>query len=102
MSRLEQLRKLAALTPDDPLTHYALGLEHIHLEQWEEAIAAFERTLTVDVSYAAAYYHKARAESKAGRRAAAGATLARGMEVATAQGDLKTAKEMRQLLDTIT
>lgn len=99
MSRLEQLRKLAALQPDDPMTHYGVGLECINLEQWDDAIAAFARALEADGSYSAAYYHKGRAEISAGRVDAARETLTRGMESARNAGDWKTEGEMRELLE---
>ncbi len=101
MSRLEQLLKLAETSPKDPLSHYALGLEYINLERWDDAAAAFAKALDVDNRYTAAYYHKARAEIRAGKRGAAKATLAAGMECARANGDMKTEREMRELLETI-
>jgi tetratricopeptide (TPR) repeat protein len=100
-SRLEQLRKLVETAPDDPLSHYAIGLEYFNLKQWDDARAAFEKTLAVDGEYTAAYYHKARAEIRAGQRAAARATLAAGIKCAQAKGDVKTEREMRELRDTI-
>jgi tetratricopeptide (TPR) repeat protein len=101
MSRLEQLRKLADANPDDPLTHYAMGLEYLNLQQWTDAIVAFAKTLELDAQYTAAYYHKARAEIRADRRAAARATLQSGIECAKNGGDVKTEREMQQLLDTV-
>ncbi|MGD8452501.1 MAG: tetratricopeptide repeat protein [Phycisphaerae bacterium] len=101
MSRLEQLRKLLEAAPDDPLAHYVLGLEHANLAQYDEAIAAFAGALAVDARYSAAYYHKAKAEIKAGRRDDARQTLTAGLEVARSAGDMKTAREMQDLLDTI-
>ncbi len=101
MSRLEQLKKLAELSPEDPLAHYAIGLEYFNLAAYAEAVAAFERALAADAKYSAAYYHKARAEIRAGRQPAARQTLAAGIEVAKAAGDLKTAREMKELSDTI-
>jgi len=101
MSRLEQLLKLAQMAPDDPLSHYAIGLEYFNLERWDNAIAAFEKTLEIDRKYMAAYYHKARSEIRADKREAAKSTLGAGMECARAAGDLKTEREMRELLETI-
>jgi tetratricopeptide (TPR) repeat protein len=101
MSRLEQLLKLAEMAPDDPLAHYAIGLEHFNLEQWDQAVAAFEKTLEIDRKYTAAYYHKARSEIRADQREAAKATLAAGMACARGAGDMKTEREMRELLETI-
>lgn len=101
MSRLEALKKLAEASPGDPLAHYAVGLEYLNQEHYEEAVTAFARALEVDAEYSAAYYHKARAEIRAGRKEAARQTLARGVEVARGAGDMKTVREMQELLDTI-
>jgi tetratricopeptide (TPR) repeat protein len=101
MTRLEQLIKLAETTPDDPLAHYAIGLEYFNLEQWDKAIEAFEKTLEIDRKYTAAYYHKARSEIRADQRAAARVTLAAGMECARTAGDMNTEREMRELQETI-
>lgn len=102
MTRLEQLQRLAEASPNDPLAHYAIGLELINQERWGDAVAAFRRSLDVDANYSAAYYHMARAQIKAGESAAAAETLRKGMQVAKARGDWKTEAEMRDLLDTIT
>ncbi len=101
MSRLEQLLNLAKADPNDPLTHYAVALEYFNQERWSEALEAFERTLAIDPDYAAAYYHKARAEVRAQQREAACKTLEAGMACARRKGDAKTEREMRELLDTI-
>jgi tetratricopeptide (TPR) repeat protein len=100
-ARLEQLQKLAAIAPDDPLAHYGLGLEFINLQRWEDAVAAFNQAIAVDGRYSAAFYHKARAEIAAGNAAAGRATLTAGMEVARAAGDWHTQEEMKALLDTL-
>lgn len=101
MTRLEQLQKLVEVCPDDPLTHYGVGLEFINLERWEDAIASMRKTLDVDPQYSVAYYHLARAQIKADRHEEAAESLRRGMTVAHEKGDWKTEAEMRDLLDTI-
>lgn len=101
MSRLEQLKKLASNCPGDPLAHYALGIEHLNLAQWDAAIAAFDAAARADPKYSPAYYHKARAEIGAGRPELARQTLARGMEVARTAGDWHTEGEMQALLESI-
>jgi len=101
MSRLDQLRKLAELEPQDPLAHYGVGLECLNLERWDEAAAAFAKAIEVDAGYSAAYYHKARAEIGAGRMPAAQETLTAGIVVAQRKGDMKTEGEMRELLESI-
>ncbi len=101
MTRLEKLQKLAAATPQDPLAHFAIGLEHLNLEQYPQAVAAFAQALAVDSRYVAGYYHKARAEIRAGQHEAAQRTLQAGIDVAQAAGDAKTVREMKELLVTI-
>lgn len=101
MTRLEQLLKLAETSPDDPLTHYAVALEYFNQERWDDARLSFERTIETDAKYTAAYYHKARAEVRAGLRDQAKSTLDAGMRCARENGDRKTEREMQELLETI-
>ena len=97
--RLEQLRKLVALAPDDPMSHYGVGLELVNLQRWDEAAASFGRAIAADARYSAAYYHKGKSEIQAGRPAAARQTLEPGLLVAREKGDMKTENEMLDLLN---
>jgi tetratricopeptide (TPR) repeat protein len=101
MSRLDQLRRLAAAQPDDPFTHYGVGLECEQLERWEEALAAFEQTLKIDPQYSAAYFQKARVELKLGRRETAAGTLKAGIAVAAGKGETHTVSKMQELLESL-
>jgi tetratricopeptide (TPR) repeat protein len=76
-------------------------LEYFNLGQFAEAVAAFDKALAADPKYVAAYYHKARAEIRAARQPEARQTLSAGIAAAQAAGDAKTAREMKELLDTI-
>lgn len=99
MSRVEQLQKLVQVAPNDPLSHYGLGLEYINLQQWSDAVAAFDAALRNDAKYSVAYYHKARAQIGAGKSEDACDTLRAGMEVAQSAGDWHAQSEMQELLD---
>ncbi|MBI5866441.1 MAG: tetratricopeptide repeat protein [Planctomycetes bacterium] len=101
MTRLEQLLRLVALEPNDPLSHYSLGIEYINLEEWDHAVSAFDRAIASDAKYSAAYYHKARAQIHAGKHDAARQTIASGLAVARAAGDWHTQNEMTTLLESI-
>lgn len=101
MTRLEQLQKLIAIAPNDPMSHYGLGLEFINLKRWDDAVSAFRKATEVDAKYSAAYYHKARAEIGAGKFDDARATLNTGIAVAKLAGDWHTQNEMTELLDSI-
>ncbi len=101
MDRLEQLRKLAAAQPDDPLAHYGVGLECAERELWEDALQAFARTLACDSEYSAAFLQQARAELKLGRRDAARCTVEAGLSIATRRGESHTADKLRELLESL-
>lgn len=101
MTRLEQLQKLVALAPRDPMSHYGLGLEFINLQRWSDAAAAFGQAIVVDGKYSAAYYHQARAQIGGGEQDAARQTLEAGMATARAVGDWHTEGEMRELLESL-
>lgn len=101
MSRLERLQRLANTQPDDPFLHYGVGLEFTNLEQWPEAIAAFDRALALDARYVAAHVQKARAEIKLSHAAAARAALTAGLAAANAAGDAHAADEMRKMLEAL-
>ncbi len=101
MSRLAQLQKLAAVQPDDPLIQYGIGLELAGQEQWPEALAAFDQTLKIDPHYVAAWFQRARAQVKLGRKSDAADTLRSGIGHAEARGDRHSADEMRKMLETL-
>lgn len=99
--RLAQLRKLAELSPEDPMTHYAVGLEFCNQERWTDAVTAFSNALRVDANYVPAYFHAGRALIRAGDRPAAADTLAQGIEKAREVGDSKTEAELRELWESV-
>jgi len=101
VTRLERLQQLAATQPDDPLTHYAIGLELLAQERAAEARDAFNRVLALDSRYTPALMQRARAEIKLGLRDAAVATLADGIAAAQAAGDRHAADEMRKLREAL-
>lgn len=101
VTRLEKLRKLVQIDPNDPLSHYGVGLECIAQSLWDEAVGAFDGAIRADGKYSAAYYHKARAQIGAGQDDAARATLIDGLGVAKAAGDWHTQSEMQALLESI-
>jgi predicted Zn-dependent protease len=83
---------------DGALLRFALG--SALLESGDAAAAAPELAEAVrfDPSYSAAWKLLGRAYSECGRRDEATAAYARGIEVATARGDVQAAKEMRVFL----
>lgn len=101
MTRLQKLLQLAATTPDDPFTHYGVGLEYAQLERWDDALHAFDQALRVDAGYIAAYHQKARAALKLGQRDAATDALCAGIAAARARGERHEADEMQKMLEAL-
>lgn len=101
MPRLETLLKLAESQPADPLARYAVGLEYVQLDRWDDALTAFAQTITIDPGYVAAYAQKARAELKLHQSDAARQTLQAGIAVAEAAHDRHAAYSMQKTLETL-
>ena len=66
-----------------------------------EALAAFDQTMKIDSHYVAAWFQRARAQVKLGRKGEAAETLRSGIGHAEARGDRHSADEMRKLLETL-
>lgn len=96
--KLEQLKELAQLEPDDPVTHYGLGCEHLRFRENEEAAAAFRRALDLKPDYSAAHRDLGKALERLGRVEEAIAAYRRGKEVACQKGDLQTEREIEVFL----
>ena len=47
-SRIDQLKSLIAMDPEDHTLHYMIGLEYLESAQYDEAVAAFERYLETE------------------------------------------------------
>ncbi len=99
MTRLEKLRKLAHAEPNDVFVQYGLGIELMNLEHWSDALAAFERVLSLDAAYAGGHLNKAKVELKLDRVQAARETLRAGITAAERRGDAHAADLLRELLE---
>ena len=96
--KLEQLKELAQLEPDDPVTHYGLGCEHLRFSEYEEAAACFQRALDLKADYSAAHRELGKALERLGRTEEAIAAYRRCKEVACQKGDLQTEREVEVFL----
>lgn len=55
--QLRLLEELVAEFPEDERLHFLLGTYHFGLQDWEKAIAEFERASAIDPAYAPPYNH---------------------------------------------
>ena len=97
-SKLEQLKELAQLEPDDPVVHYGLGVEYLRAGDPQNAAAALRRAVELKPDYSAAYRERGKALAKLGQSEEARATYEEGKRIAQQKGDLQTAKEIEVFL----
>ncbi len=101
MSRREKLEQMLERQPDDPFLHYGLAMEHVKEGDVGAALDRFDRTLSMDADYVAAYFHKGNTLVGAGRIDEAKATLRAGIEAARRKNDTHAEGEMQGLLDSL-
>jgi len=100
-SRLEEIKELVALEPNDTFCRYALGMEYMGISEFEEAIRHFEEVIRLDPSYAAAYFQAGLASQKNHNIPGAKEYLSKGIEVADKKGDRHARDEMRSALENL-
>ena len=100
-SRLEQFKEFVEMDPDDTFSRYALALEYMGVEQFDDAVSHFREVLKLDPTYSAAYFQAAIASRKSDSNDQAIDFLTRGIEAAEKKGDWHTRDEMKALLSEI-
>lgn len=98
--RLEKLKLQLGKNPKNILAQYALAMEFSKLEQWQDAIDAFDSVLEMDRLYCAAYYHKGAAQIALRALDQAEVTLRAGIQAAQEKGD-PSLGEMEQALEQV-
>ncbi len=101
MTRRERLLELLKKQPDDVFLHYGLAMEMVKQGQVSKALPVFDKVLSLDASYLAAYFQKATALVAAERVAEARAVLTSGIASARSKGDHHTESEMQGFLDSL-
>jgi Fe-S cluster biosynthesis and repair protein YggX len=97
-ARIEQFRKMSEADPTNELGHFSLGKAYMDAEMTGPAIASFERVLELNPNIAKVYQLLAEALLHEKRKDEAIAQLKRGVEVATARGDMMPKNQMAKML----
>jgi Flp pilus assembly protein TadD len=97
--RKEQLVAMLQGQPDDLFLNFALAMELVKLDQSADALALFDRVITLDPAYTAAYTQKAALCEKLSRFDEAKRVYRQGIESAKARGDHHAASKMQEVLD---
>lgn len=98
MAKIDQIRKMLAVEPNDLLLNYALAMELLGAGQADEALSQFDRVIAIDPAYSAAYMQKAKALIDLNRHEDARGVLQAGIAVALDRGDFHAKDKMEELL----
>jgi Tfp pilus assembly protein PilF len=98
-NRLDILKSFLHEDPNDPFNHYALALEYVTRQQFDEAIAKFGEVIAMDPRYVAAYHQLGLLYVHLGRNDAALKTLEQGIQSASLIGDVHAQREMQEAID---
>jgi tetratricopeptide (TPR) repeat protein len=95
--RIEPLKKVLAIDPNDEVAWFGLGKAYMEDENFEEATKALQQCVTVKPTYSAAYYAWAQSLFKLGRLDECRTVCATGIEVSTKNGDAMVTKNFELL-----
>ena len=100
-SRLEQFKEFVEMDPADTFSRYALAMEYMSIEQFNDAVGHFREVLRLDPTYSAAYFQAAIASRKSDSTDQAIDFLTHGIQAAEKKGDWHARDEMKALLEEI-
>ena len=95
--KIEQFKKVLKLDPNDETLWFGLGKAYMAEENWPEAISALESCIQVKPTYSAAFYALAQSLQKHHDIEKCRDVCTKGIEVATANGDLMVIKNLEEL-----
>lgn len=99
--RMEKLQALLTREPNDAFLNFGLAMELAKGERWEESLAQFEKTIHLDPSYIAAYFHRGKTLVNKGDLEAARRALEIGIAKAEELGEYHSKSEMEELLHSL-
>ena len=97
-SRIEQLQKILALDPNDPMTHFGLGKAYGDEQHWEQAASSYRQAIALKPDYTAAYQGLGDALSTLDRTDELRKVLEEGIAVGTKNGDHIPTEKMKARL----
>ncbi len=84
--------------PDDPLGNFGLGSAYLELNEFENAILAFQKTIAAQATHSVAYLSLGKAFEGLNQLTEAKTIYARGIEIAAQRRDLMPLEEMQRRL----
>ena len=95
--KIEQFKKVLTMDPKDETLWFGLGKAYMGDENWEEAILALESCIEVKPTYSAAFLALAQSLQSQHHLDKCRDICTKGIEVATANGDLMVIKNLEDL-----
>ncbi len=93
--RLVQLQELLKESPQDPFLHYAITMEHVKLENKDDALVGFEGLISSFGDYVGTYYHFGKFLEKQQQLDRALEIYQQGMKVAQSKRNMHALGELR-------
>jgi Tfp pilus assembly protein PilF len=97
-NRLEILKQMVAQDPGNSFARYGLAMEYANSGELTTAVTEFQKLISTDPNYSAAYYHGGQALEKLGRVDEARAMYQQGIEATRRTGDAHTRGEIEAAL----
>ena len=95
--RIEPLKKVLAIDPNDEVAWFGLGKAYMEDGDFEEAAKALSQCIAVKPAYSAAYYALAQSLRSLNRLEECRAVCATGIDVSTKNGDAMVTKNLEAL-----
>jgi Fe-S cluster biosynthesis and repair protein YggX len=96
--RIAQFQKMAHDDPDNELGHFSLGRAYLDAGRFDDAIAQFDKTLSINPKLSKAYQLTATALLGKGQKDQAIGKLTAGVVLADERGDMLPRNEMTSML----
>jgi len=101
VNRIEILKSFLQHEPGDSFSRYALAMEYVKTNKFEDAQRAFEYVRDHDPEYLANYYQLAQLYRNMSMKHEAEKTYRTGITVATKAGDQHTREELEAALESL-
>lgn len=95
--RIEPLKKVLAIDPNDEVAWFGLGKAYMEDGHFQEAASALESCIRVKPTYSAAYLALAQSLQKLGRLETCKTACDDGIAVSTKNGDVMVTKQLEAL-----
>ena len=99
MSRKDMLLSMLAKEPEDVFFNYALALEMLGENKFEEAEQQFKKTIKLNAEYLPNYYQLAQTLEKLNKKNEAAQYYKKGLELAKTQKNQKAIGEINEALE---